>query len=154
MVKEAINLGCEAPIILLTDKNNPDDEANAIRYGAYDFLERFELSTEKLERCIRYSLSRANAIKELQENEKKYRSIFENAKDVLLIADVEYKIIDINYAATDILEYDLEELINTDFSLLFLEESSKDFFIKVLEESGEIFDFEVDIMSKSSVVKL
>ncbi len=153
LVKEAINLGCESPIILLTDKNNPDDEVNAIRYGAYDFLIRFELSTEKLERCIRYSLSRANAIKELQENEKKYRSIFENAKDVLLIADVEYKIVDINYAATDILEYDLEELINTDFTLLFFEESSKDFFIKVLEESGEIFDFEVDIMSKNTVVK-
>jgi len=34
------------------------------------------LNTEKLERCIRYSLDRAGTLKTLRSNERKFRSIF------------------------------------------------------------------------------
>lgn len=153
LLKEVVNMGCKSPIIFLTDKKIPEERVKAITYGAHDFLNRFELNSEKLERSIRYSISRSNAIKALQESEKKYRSIFENAKDLILISNIEFKILDINYAANEILECELEELINTDFTLLFFEEQHKAFFIKVLEDAGEIFDFEVNLKSKSEVVK-
>jgi len=38
-------------------------DMEAMQAGAYDYLVKLELNTEKLERCIRYSLERAAALK-------------------------------------------------------------------------------------------
>ncbi len=77
--------------------------------GAYDYLIKSELNTEKLERCIRYSLERAASIQALKANERRYSSIFEKSKDVVFITSSEFKIAEINYAATELLDYELEE---------------------------------------------
>ena len=86
-LKEAVRLGCEDPIVLLTGKGNKDVDIEAMQMGATDYLIKTELTTDKLERCIRYSLERTAYLKALRANEKRYRSIFELSKDAVFIAD-------------------------------------------------------------------
>src|SRR4051794_25280032 len=136
LLMDSISLGCEAPIILLTGKGTQEIDVKAMENGAYDYLVKSELNTEKLERCIRYSLERASSIQALKSNERKYRSIFEKSKDVVFITSGDFKIIDINYAATELFDYELEEFLEKDLSSFFRNESDKEYFVNVLSELG------------------
>ena len=69
------------PIVLLTGKGSKDIDIRAMQSGATDYLVKSELNTEKLERCIRYSLDRTASLKELKARENKYRNLFEGSKD-------------------------------------------------------------------------
>jgi len=153
LLTDAIANGCEAPIILLTGKGTQEIDVKAMESGAYDYLIKSELNTEKLERCIRYSLERASSIKALKANERKYRSMFEKSKDVVFIATSNFAFVDINYAATELLEYELEELLGTNLTSLFNTEGQKIYFTDILNEMGELNDFEVDLVSKNNEIK-
>src|ERR1044071_8192339 len=152
LLQEAIEAGCEEPVILLTGKGTQEIDVKAMESGAYDYLIKAELNIEKLERCIRYSLERASSIKALKANERKYRSMFEKSKDVVFISNADLEIIDINYAATELLEYEAEELLNVPVTALFTKRDP-DFFISVLNEMGEINDYQVDLIAKNGEIK-
>ena len=86
-------MGCEEPIVLLTGKGNREIDIMAMQSGATDYLVKSELNTEKLERCIRYSLESAHVLKELKDRENKYRNLFEGSKDAVFIADARLNLI-------------------------------------------------------------
>jgi len=153
LLTDAIAEGCEAPIILLTGKGTQEIDIKAMESGAYDYLVKSELNTEKLERCIRYSLERASSIQALKANERKYRSMFEKSKDVVFIATPQFEIVDINYAATELLEYEPEEFNQKNIQFLFANQRDRHFFRDILNEVGELNDFEVDLVSKNGEVK-
>ena len=153
LLNDAIKEGCEAPIILLTGKGTQEIDVKAMESGAYDYLIKSELNTEKLERCIRYSMERASSIKALKANERKYRNMFEKSKDVVFISTSELKLIDINYAVTDLLEFELEELLRKPVTELFSNLKDTVYFTNVLKAIGEINDYEVDLLSKEGEVK-
>src|SRR3954464_3369633 len=110
-LKEAVRIGCEEPIVLLTGKGNKDVDIEAMQMGATDYLIKTELTTDKLERCIRYSLERTAYLKALRANEKKYRSIFELSKDAVFIADKSLGFRDMNKATSVLLGYERDELV-------------------------------------------
>jgi DNA-binding NtrC family response regulator len=87
LLKDAMALHCEEPIILLTGKGNLIVDQEAMAIGAFDYLVKSELNTEKIERSIRYALERAASVKALRANEQKYRTIFERSKDAEFITD-------------------------------------------------------------------
>ncbi|MDB5193535.1 MAG: sensor hybrid histidine kinase [Segetibacter sp.] len=153
LLTDAISEGCEAPIILLTGKGTQEIDVKAMESGAYDYLIKSELNTEKLERCIRYSMERASSIRALKANERKYRGMFEKSKDVVFIAGSNFKFIDINYAVTELLDYEQEDLHNTDIAALFNNDKDKTYFVEVLNELGEINDYELDLFSKNREIK-
>src|SRR5687768_17035638 len=62
LLKDALSMHCEEPIILLTGKGNRAVDKEAMAVGAFDYLIKSELNTEKIERCIRYSLERAASV--------------------------------------------------------------------------------------------
>jgi two-component system, sporulation sensor kinase E len=80
LMKEALGQNCEQPLILLTGMGNQKIDLEAMQAGAYDYLVKLELNTEKIERCIRYSLERATSLKILRSNERKFRSILKGQK--------------------------------------------------------------------------
>jgi PAS domain S-box-containing protein len=153
LLNDAIQRGCEAPIILLTGKGNQEIDVKAMEGGAYDYLIKSELNTEKLERCIRYSLERAASIQALKANERRYRSIFEKSKDVVFITDIDFRISEINYAATELLDYELDELIRRDIFSLFKNQNDRSYFANILNEIGEFYDYEVDLLAKNGEIK-
>lgn len=152
LLQDAIAAGCEAPIILLTGKGTQEIDVKAMESGAYDYLVKAELNTEKLERCIRYSLERASSIAALKANERKYRNMFEKSKDVVFLSNIDLEIVDINYAATELLEYESDELMGSQITALFTKRDPN-FFISVLHEMGEINDYEVDLVAKNGEIK-
>ncbi len=153
LLKDAIAQGCEAPIILLTGKGTQEIDVKAMESGAYDYLIKSDLNAEKLERCIRYSLERASSMRALKANERKYKAMFEKSKDVVFITTSDFEIVDINYAATELLEYELDELMYTNLTSLFNSAGHKTYFSDMLDELGELNDFEVDLLSKSKEIK-
>ncbi|MBL7697496.1 MAG: response regulator, partial [Chitinophagaceae bacterium] len=86
LIKEAVAMQCEEPLVLLTGKGNQTIDEEAMQAGAMDYLVKSDLNVEKVERCIRYSVERAASMKEIRANERKYRSIFERSKDAVFLA--------------------------------------------------------------------
>src|SRR5829696_6262915 len=81
LLDEAAQTSCVEPIILLTGLGNKAIDIKAMERGATDYLVKNDLSAEKLERCIRYSLERSSILKQLRSREIKYRTLFESSKD-------------------------------------------------------------------------
>lgn len=153
LLNEAIAQGCESPVILLTGKGVPDIDVTAIKSGAYDYLIKSDLNTEKLERCIRYALERAASLQALKANERKYRSIFEKSKDIVFITTSNFDIVDINYAATELLDYEVSELLSKSLFDIFKNKTDKFYFSDMLNETDEIFEYETDLLSKNGELK-
>jgi len=147
LLKEAMQCNCEEPIILLTGKGNQYIDIEAMQAGAVDYLLKPELNTEKLERCIRYSLERSASTKNLRANERKFRGIFEKSKDMVFLADERLVFRDTNPASAVLLGYTREELremslyslLNTENQLMIRQE---------LDNAGFLNDKEVEVTTK------
>src|SRR6476620_380212 len=136
-LKEAVRIGCEEHIVLLTGKGNKDVDIEAMQMGATDYLIKTELTTDKLERCIRYSLERTAYLKALRANEKKYRNIFELSKDAVFTADESLTFRDMNQATSVLLGFSREELINKTVYDLVADEADRKLLQKIIYEEGE-----------------
>jgi two-component system cell cycle sensor histidine kinase/response regulator CckA len=76
------------PIVVLTGM---DDEALAIkamRNGAQDYLVKGQVDGNLLVRAMRYATERKRAIEAVERREEHYRSLFENALDLISILNV------------------------------------------------------------------
>ncbi len=153
LLKEATQCNCEDPIILLTGKGNQYIDIEAMQAGAVDYLLKPELNTEKLERCIRYSLERSLSTKTLRANERKFRGIFEKSKDMVFLADENMVFKDVNPASSVLLGYSNEELLQLSlFSLLNTE--NKLMIKQELEEHAFLNDREIELFTKSREKKV
>jgi len=144
-LKEAVRLGCEEPVVLLTGKGNKDVDIEAMQIGATDYLIKTELNADKLERCIRYSLERTAYLKALRANERKYRSIFELSKDAVFIADENLQFKDINQATSELFSSSRDEMLQKSVYDLIWDEGDKKMLQQALVEEGEVNDFELEM---------
>ncbi|HZH95239.1 MAG TPA: response regulator, partial [Flavisolibacter sp.] len=148
-LKEAMRLGCEEPIVLLTGKGNKKIDIEAMQTGATDYLIKTDLNEDKLGRCIRYSLERTSYLKALRANERKYRNIFELSKDAVFIVNNLLVFIDSNLATSELLGYDAAELKNISIYQLVTELIDKSLLEKLLYEDGNVADLEIELLTKS-----
>ncbi|MET0463107.1 MAG: ATP-binding protein [Chitinophagaceae bacterium] len=110
LLKAAQAEGFDDPFVILTGKGNKVIDIKAVESGATDYLVKSELTTEKIERCIRYSLVRAGDLKELKARENKYRNLFETSKDAVFIADERLDLREVNHAATGLFKLGVSDL--------------------------------------------
>ncbi|HEX6181326.1 MAG TPA: PAS domain S-box protein [Chitinophagaceae bacterium] len=150
LLKEAISAQCEEPIVLLTGKGNYKVDMEAMQAGAVDYLVKTELTSEKLERCIRYSLERSATLKALKANERKYRSIFERSKDAVFITDEHCRFIDMNEATSKLLGYSRDQLVNTDLCELITNTDLQKVYRDMLVSNREINDMEVEMVTSDN----
>ena len=61
LLAEAVQRGCQAPIILLTGLGEHEIDVQAMKAGAADYLVKASLAADALERSIRYALERKRA---------------------------------------------------------------------------------------------
>jgi PAS domain S-box-containing protein len=148
LLTEAMIDACDAPIIMLTGKANAVVDKKAMQLGASDYLVKSELSSEKLERCIRYSMERATNLRELKESERQYRNIFERTNDVIFIADVHLKLSRVNQAATQVFGYSESELMKMTLPELFMSEGDKERVKSKLSHKGIVDDYQVALKTK------
>jgi PAS domain S-box-containing protein len=154
LLQQALLHQCEEPIILLTGKGNQKIDIEAMRLGAVDYLIKSELTSEKLERCIRYALERAATLKKLRASERQYRNIFEKTTDVIFIGDYDLHLKNVNRAATTLFGYDSEELLKMNLCDLFIEGCDKETFKAKLIKEGKLEDEPLDLITKSGEKKI
>lgn len=143
----------DVPIVLLTGKGNKDIDVKAMESGATDYLIKSELNTEKLERCVRYSLDRAASLKELKSRENRYRNLFESSKDAVFIADKKLHFTEINNAAALLFATDAATLTGEDFCSYIKDESQRKRFNDVFSRKDPIRDYEIDIINHDKETK-
>lgn len=153
LIEEAVSRDCKNPIVLLTGHGNREIDIKAMQAGAADYLVKPDLTTEKIERCIRYSLERYYTLKALRANEQKYRNIFERSRDVIFLANEQLYFKDINDAVTELLGYDRRELLDKDFCLILANRKDKLAIAEELLHHGDVDDKELEILTKTGEKK-
>lgn len=150
LLEAAATLNCDEPIILLTGLGNKAIDIKAMESGATDYLVKSDLSTEKLERCIRYSLERTNILRELKTREARYRNLFENSKDAVFITDDKLNFTEVNDAAVDLLGFSEQELIGRNLSEFIAEHRLNGKLRALHEPANDIEEDEVKIINNSN----
>jgi PAS domain S-box-containing protein len=147
LIRDAIGQNCEQPMVLLTGMGNLKIDLEAMKAGACDYLAKLELNTEKLERCIRYSLERASAIKLLRSNERKFRNIFERSKDAVFLTGDSLVFRDVNLITSKILGCSGDVLRSRNLVDFFSKPDQAVLVRNLLESEGMVDDMEVDLIS-------
>ncbi|WEK33486.1 MAG: ATP-binding protein [Candidatus Pseudobacter hemicellulosilyticus] len=153
LLKEALLKSCQAPMILLTGKGNRAVDREAMIAGAADYLVKGELTSDKLERCIRYSLENARSMKALRDNELRFRNIFERSKDAIFFTDTNLQFLAVNAATTQLLEYSDQEITQLSFYELMPNKKMAGHLADIVLAKGEVDDFEIDLVSSSNEEK-
>ncbi|MBS1733567.1 MAG: PAS domain S-box protein [Bacteroidetes bacterium] len=153
LIKEVAEVTSEAPFILLTGKGNKAVDIEALQAGAVDYLVKAEINTEKLERCIRYSIERLGSMKAIRANERKFRNIFERSVDAVFIADEKLTFSDINAGATRLLGYSIDELLSMNLFQMLPSEEEREELTKMLGEQRSVDDRELVLNTKNDGLK-
>src|SRR6185312_2382927 len=149
LLGEAVALGCEDPLVLLTGIGNRDVDIQAMTIGEADFLVKSEINTEKLERCIRYALERGAYTRALRVNERKFRNIFERSKDAVFLTTDDLVFKDVNMATCDLFKYTKDELLRMNLYNLFARKEAAANLKDRLSVSGEVEDLEVELITRN-----
>lgn len=149
LLKEAIAAGCDQPFIMLTGKGDHKIDMEAMQAGASDYLVKDKIDAFTLERCIRYSIERKQAIEAIKESEKKFRNIFEQSKDVVFTTNHEGDFIDINKSALQVFGYSKIEFYEQNIAQLFANEDEMEDFKDIISDKREVTDFEATLLTKN-----
>ena len=149
LLKSALCSGINCPIVLLTGKGDRETDLEAMRLGAVDYLIKGELDSEKLERCIRYALERAQAIGHLRESEMRLRHIFEQMKDAILLKSPEGLIFYHNAMALRLFGYDESAILQVYFKDLFALPADYSRFVNKIKNQDSTKDFEVWLLRQN-----
>ena len=118
LLEEALALGCAAPIIMLTTEN-PEVDAQAMKFGAADFLSKDKLDSALLERSIRYSLKHFQTLRTLREREATISAFMKNVPCAVYMKDLDGRYTYANETCAKVFRRSVEEVIGkTDAELL------------------------------------
>lgn len=143
------NKGVLTPAIILTGQGDLEVDIDASRSGAADYLIKSELSASTLERSIRYALSQARIIKELNEKEKKYRLLFERSADPIFLTTEKFEMMDVNNAFLNFFGYHQGEASSIQLHQFFADHQNYEQFKVLLKDKGQVKDFEVTLVTKA-----
>ncbi len=118
---------------------------NAMADQVSKLLRNLAERTRELEAQIS---ERQRAETELQASEKKYRTLFEDSKDVIFIADTEGRLVDINPAGVSLSGYSKAELLELSIQDQYVKREDLPRFLKTMEKHGSVKDFEVKFYRK------
>lgn len=154
LLKYMRGIGVLTPAIILTGLGDSTIDTDASDAGAYDFLTKSELSPSTLERSIRYATSQYKFIKELNEQEKKYRSLFEKSLDSIFLANLKLNLLDLNESFLQLFEYSMEEAKGLTIKEIFADAKDFEYCYEQLKTAEYIRDFEVELITKSRKRKI
>lgn len=141
--------GILVPSIILTGQNNLHIDIDASRSGASDYLVKGELNASLLERSIRFALSRTKIIRELDEKERKYRSLFERSMDPIILATPTLELSDVNEAFVQLFGYTAAEIRGRSMQMIFSDNESFARYRDNLRDTAHIKDFEVRLVNRA-----
>lgn len=103
----------DCPVVILTATADEAVATQAVKLGAQDYLFKSDLNRQILHRSIRYAIERHSADAALKRSEKRFRALFENSWDGVLLKDSSGVIRYASPAITRILGYGIDEIVGT-----------------------------------------
>ena len=98
------------PVVVLTGSEDREQARRALRAGVEDYLIKGSLQPSDLERSIRYSRERKQAELTLRRSQARYRALFEDSPDGVLVLDRTGVVIEANDRLREIFGYPLDYL--------------------------------------------
>ena len=83
LVRQVVDQGCTAPIILLTGQDDRYIDLEAMKAGATDYLVKGEISAALLDRAIRYAIKRHESEAALRQSEARAASAEQRLVDAI-----------------------------------------------------------------------
>ena len=153
LIRFAQENGVLTPSILLTGQGDSRVDLDATRFGAADYLVKTELNSSMLERSIRYTLRQSKIILELNEKEKRYRSLFERSIDPIFLANDNYQIVDVNESFLRLFKYTRDQALTQSLQSLFRSEGDFDVLRLALAHQQQVRDFETQLVDRDRAEK-
>ncbi|MET0263958.1 MAG: ATP-binding protein [Rariglobus sp.] len=91
LLREALLMGCDQPVILLTGHDSPEVDREALGAGASDYLCKNGLNITQLERAIRYSLRHAVMLTSVKKSQRQLELFMRNVPCAVCIRDEDGK---------------------------------------------------------------
>ena len=124
-----------------------------LKQGAADYLIKDRLGrlgpavTQALEEK-KLRAEKREAEQALRESEERYRTLFEDSRDAIIIASGEGRIIDFNYAALRMFGYHRDEMLTIDDRDLFVDPEQANRFVEQLGQHGSVRNFDAKLRTK------
>lgn len=120
LMREALNAGCHAPMIMLTGLGDEHVDAEAMQAGAADYLVKGKHDADMLQRVIRHAIERHRAQAALSAERQRLRTLIDTLPDFIYFKDTEGRFIINNNAHIRILGAQSQQTVTgrTDFDLL------------------------------------
>lgn len=93
------------------------------------------------------------ANRHLRASEHKYRSLFENSKDAIIMTTPDGQTLDINEAGLQLLGYSRQEVMQGNAREAYADPSVRDEFQQILERDGSVENFEVKLRRKDGGIR-
>jgi two-component system cell cycle sensor histidine kinase/response regulator CckA len=97
---------------------------------------------------VSFALGNLEREKRLRESEEKFRTLFEESKDVIYIMSADQRLVDINRAGCELFGYSKEELLSLDIVDIYCNPAERERFIQDLFAMGYARDFEACMYKK------
>jgi diguanylate cyclase (GGDEF)-like protein/PAS domain S-box-containing protein len=137
-----------APVIVLSESADDPTPLRALQQGAHDHIPRDQLYGMPVIRAIRYAVERSRSEAALRESRERYRMLFQQSRDAVFITDREWRIVEVNRAALELLGYRAEELVGRDLRLHFGDPSEFDGLARELEREGSVREVELLLVGR------
>jgi two-component system sensor histidine kinase UhpB len=110
----------DTAIIVVTGAYDDNLGPETIHCGAQEYLRKGKYDVELLKQSIRYALERKNYERTLKNSDERYRKLFEEAMDAIIITNAQTgTIIECNKAATKLLNREKSEIVGQHQQILF-----------------------------------
>ncbi|MGZ2369804.1 response regulator [Ancylomarina sp. YFZ004] len=150
----------DTPVIIVTGTGSEEIAIQAMKLGASDYIIKSVNHIRGLVTNIDTVLEFKKMQNErkfiqlaLYKSEKKYREIFENVQDVFYQIDNYGIIEEISPSIVRVSGYLREELIGKESIFLYYDPNVQDLILKIIAEKGEVWGYEVQLITKSGQIK-
>ncbi|MGV3705836.1 MAG: response regulator [Arcticibacter sp.] len=153
LLKEAVSSNCTRPIIIMTGTGDKRIDEEALEAGAADYLTKDRMSSETLERSIRYATRQFETLNKLKQSEHTFRTLFERSQDAIVISDTAGHILDANKSALDFFGMDYTDVGEINCAFFYRLPKERRIFIEVLQREGSVHDMLVELITLNGDIK-
>ena len=107
LLREALNNGCRAPVILLTGRGDQEVDIEAMKAGAADYLDKSQIRAPLLERSIRYAIERRAAEQKIRDQ----AALLDITTDAILVQSLDQQILFWNRGAERLYGWKIKEVL-------------------------------------------